>query len=218
MAFNPENNLIDVIKRIHWIRSYVKADIGHADIHGVTHLPSPNTQQFLSIDEINVKTLENWLNNLEDVSLIDQELLNEFDKKDHIKTKVIYLSDLIKPKEKIVPIKTTYIEYTIIGAGTNEILTGIAEIDTDTEYKIIIGAAGINHLVYSNHINFILGNDSSAFTLTSAGGAVNLSSGTVIIKYPDTYKTATKTAGNPIYTNENGNHVYTFKGCGSINW
>lgn len=42
-------------------------------------------------------------------------------------------------------------------------------------------------------------------------------SGVVIIRYPNTYPTATVT-GSPIYTNTGGYHIYKFTGSGTIRW
>lgn len=42
-------------------------------------------------------------------------------------------------------------------------------------------------------------------------------SGVVIVRYPNTYSTATVT-GSPTYTNTGGYHVYKFTGSGTIRW
>lgn len=43
------------------------------------------------------------------------------------------------------------------------------------------------------------------------------SSGVVILRYPNTYPTATVT-GSPTYTNVGGYHIYKFTGSGTIRW
>ena len=43
------------------------------------------------------------------------------------------------------------------------------------------------------------------------------SSGVVILRYPNTYPTATVT-GSPTYTNTGGYHIYKFTGSGTIRW
>jgi hypothetical protein len=91
VSFNIENDLVDVVKRVHWVRSYVNADIGFADIHGVTNLPNPNPQSFLNIEDIDIATVKSWLNTLEDTIVLDQELISQFNIKDHAKTKVVIL-------------------------------------------------------------------------------------------------------------------------------
>ena len=52
----------------------------------------------------------------------------------------------------------------------------------------------------------------SAWNNGSSGG-----SGVVILRYPNTYPTATVT-GSPTYTNTGGYHIYKFTGSGTIRW
>ena len=52
---------------------------------------------------------------------------------------------------------------------------------------------------------------------SSVNTAVNGGSGTVVIRYPNTYRTAI-TTGSPTYTNTGGYHIYVFTGSGSINF
>lgn len=93
VSFHADNNLIDVIKRVHWIRSYVKANTGVAEIHGITHLPIPNPTTFLEISNINLDTIKSWLNSIENTISIDQALSEQMMLKDHQKTKVVILTN-----------------------------------------------------------------------------------------------------------------------------
>lgn len=49
------------------------------------------------------------------------------------------------------------------------------------------------------------------------GEGITGGSGVVVVRYPNTYSTATVT-GSPTYTNTGGYHVYKFTGSGTIRW